>query len=79
MSAEEPLYCTHCGAEDYDCACRKDRAGSAYCESNYVHEWKELGDGNARCMHCGFRASVLPSPDGGLRVVRRPKDGDDEG
>lgn len=72
--SDEPLYCTWCGAEDFDCACRKDQAGPGYCESNYTHEWKELGDGNARCVHCGLRACVAPSEDGGLRVVvRRPK------
>lgn len=73
--SEEPLYCTHCGAEDWDCACRKDKWGAAYCESNYTHEWVELADdgATARCVHCGLRASVHPPPDGALRVVPRTK------
>ena len=69
--SDEPLYCTHCGAEDYHCDCRKDRDGGVYCESNYSHEWKEIGDGSARCVHCGLRATVA-EPSEGLRVVRRP-------
>jgi hypothetical protein len=72
--SEEPLFCTWCGAEDWDCDCRKDRCGPSYCEVDYTHEWRELGDGEARCVHCGLRALVHPSPEGGLRVVPREED-----
>ena len=32
MSADEPLYCRACGAEDWDCACADDAPGP-YCET----------------------------------------------
>jgi hypothetical protein len=32
MKPPEPLYCTHCGAEDFCCECSQDQLAGPYCE-----------------------------------------------
>lgn len=53
MSAEEPLYCTHCGKDSEDgCACFDGRPFGEYCEICGVKPapgkecWQEREDGS---------------------------------
>jgi len=51
---DEPLYCTHCGAEDWECSCPQDNANGPFCEVDYHHEWIEIGEDRTRCRWCGL-------------------------
>jgi len=52
--SDEPLYCTHCGAEEKECVhgWKGDDGKGPFCESNQEHDWID-----GRCICCGERAT----------------------
>lgn len=60
--SDEPLYCTRCGAEDWDCEHgifnvdghpKGDDGHGPFCEVNYHHVWPEDDPEGKRCLECG--------------------------
>lgn len=61
--SDEPLYCTRCGAEDWDCQHgssqpdgsdnpNADDGKGPFCEVSFAHEWPNP---EGPCLDCGCR------------------------
>lgn len=55
--SDEPLFCSHCGAEDFACDCDYDKPGGLYCEVCGVIPV-------SREKSCHFYSQPGPSADG---------------